>query len=251
MTKTQQTILITGASDGIGKALALRYQVHGTRLVLIGRRPLAELDPAIHGSEAYCQADLSQPDSSQRILDWLTDRQIDRIDRLIHCAGIGYYGSLEQQSAASIRALIDINLRAPVGLTHALLPRVAVAQGRIVFISSVAAGLPAPDYAVYAASKAALEAFATNLRVELEGRVRVQIIAPGATRTAMHARSGAPLAQLGWSRFPSAELVAQQIERAIERGAGSTTIGIGNRLARLSGRHLGALVDWLVARRRR
>lgn len=249
--QTRPTILITGASDGIGKALALRYQARGARLVPVGRRPLTKLDPALHGRELYCRADLREPDSPQRILDWLAEREIDRLDQLIHCAGIGFYGPLEQQSAASICALIDVNLRAPIALTHTLLPHVAAAQGRIVFVSSVVAALPAPDYAVYAASKAALESFATNLRVELEGRVGVQIIAPGATRTAMHARSGAPLAQLGWARFPTPELVARRIERAIARGAAVTTIGAGNRLARLAGRQPGALVDRWVARRRR
>jgi len=92
-------------------------------------------------------------------------------------------------------------------------------SGRVIFIGSVAAALPAPDYAVYGATKAALEGFARSLRVELRGRVGVQVIHPGATRTGMHAKAGAPLERMGWTDFPPPERAARQIVRAIAGGA--------------------------------
>jgi short-subunit dehydrogenase len=113
----------------------------------------------------------------------------------------------------------------------------------------VAAALPAPDYAVYGASKAALEGFARSLRIELAGRVGVQMIHPGATRTGMHAKIGAPLAQIGWRRFPPAARVAAQIVRAIDGGRPLETIGAANRLLRFAGRQLGGLVDRAIARK--
>ena len=94
------------------------------------------------------------------------------------------------ESQEDIENLIHVNLRAPVTLTHALLPRLKAAKGKIVFISSVISNMPCPDYAVYGATKSAIDSFARNLRIELEGIVSVQAIHPGATRTGMHAKMG-------------------------------------------------------------
>ncbi len=109
--------------------------------------------------------------------------------------------------------------------------------------------LPVPDYAVYGATKAALESFAYNLRPELRGQATIQVIAPGATRTAMHAKSGAPLDRLGWERFPPVDAVAAQIIQAIQRGKTFSTLGSANQLARFGGRHAAWLVDRLMGRR--
>lgn len=242
----QKTVLITGASDGIGLALARILQHNGARVVSVGRRPAVEVEPTLRGD--YCRVDLAEPFAAAVVAEFLRRRGVDTLDLLIHCAGVGSYGPPEAQAPGEIDALLDTNLRAPVALTHALLPALAEVAGRVVFIGSVAAALPAPDYAVYGATKAALEGFARSLRVELRGRVGVQVIHPGATRTGMHAKVGAPLERMGWSRFPPPERVARQIARAIADGAPVATVGLGNRLLRLAGRHLGGLVDRAAAR---
>ncbi len=239
-------VLITGATDGIGLALARRYQAAGARVLAVGRRPADALDESLRA--AYCRVDLAQPFAAALVAAFLSRRRVDHLDLLIHCAGVGSYGPATAQAPAAIDGLIDTNLRAPIALTHGLLPLLAAARGRVIFIGSVAAALPAPDYAVYGATKAALEGFARSLRVELRGSVGVQVIHPGATRTAMHAKIGAPLERMGWRRFPPPERVAQKIARAIESGDAVSTIGAGNRLLRLAGRHLGGLVDRAVAR---
>lgn len=244
-----KTILITGATDGIGLALARRYYAQGARLLLFGRRPLATLAPPLFTSATYCQVDLSQPGCALIVADFLRAQTVARLDLLIQNAGAGYYGPVERQSPASIEQLIAVNLRAPIAITHALLPLLEVTQGRLVFISSVAATLPTPDYAVYGATKAALESFATNLRIELRGRVRVQIIAPGATRTAMHAKSGAPLDRIGWQHFPPPERVAAEIASAIAGGRSRATIGAGNWLLQFGGRYLGGVIDRVMRAR--
>lgn len=242
----QRTILITGSSDGIGLALARHYQAQGACVISCGRRPITAIDPRLQAD--YCRVDVTQASAAAIIIAFLQQRAIQHLDIMIHCAGIGSYGSPAAQLPGEIDALLDTNLRAPIALTHALLPWLARAHGRLVFIGSVAATMPVPDYAVYGASKAALEGFARSLRSELGGNIGVQIIHPGATRTAMHAKSGVPLEHIGWQRFPAPEHVAQQIGRAIERGTPLATIGVGNRLLRLASRHLGRTVDW-VARR--
>lgn len=240
----QPTVLITGASDGIGLALAQRYRSHGARVLGVGRRPAAELPGD------YCRVDLTQPFAAAVVADFLRQRGVDALDQLIHCAGVGSYGPIEAQASGAIDTLLDTNLHAPIALTHALLPALAAAAGRVIFIGSVVAALPAPEYAVYGATKAAIEGFARSLRVELRGRVGVQVIHPGATRTGMHAKVGAPLERIGWRRFPPPERVAQQIVRASAGGAPIATIGLGNRLLRFAGRYLGGVAERAVAGRK-
>ncbi len=237
----QPNVLITGATDGIGLALAQIYLDRGARILTVGRRPVTACDLRLR--DDYCRVDLAQPFAAALVAAFLHQRHIEQLDLLIQCAGIGSYGRIEAQTPAEIDTLLDTNLRAPIALTHALLPRLMAAHGRVVLIGSVAAALPVPDYAVYGATKAALEGFARSLRVELRGQVAVQMIHPGATRTGMHAKSGVPLERLGWQRFPPPERVAREIVRMIDQGSAVATIGLGNRLMRFAGRYLGGMVD--------
>lgn len=251
MSEAPRSVLITGATSGIGLALARHYAARGARLVLVGSRaPAALEDQSLFTPARYCRADLSRPDAPALVEQFLRAQGLARLDLLVHCAGLGAYGPLEQQRG-QIEALLAVNLRAPVALSYALLPLLWRARGRLVLVSSVAADLPAPDYAVYGATKAALDGFARSLRVELRGSVAVQVLHPGPTRTPMHARAGAPLEQIGWRRFPAPERVAAQIARAIERGAPEATLGAGNRALRLAGRLGGPLLDRAAGRLRR
>ncbi|GAB4215524.1 MAG: hypothetical protein OHK0022_55530 [Roseiflexaceae bacterium] len=243
MSTPRRTVLITGATDGIGLALAHLYAARGDRLILVGRRALEQLDDPLFTPTSYCRADLARRDCAAPVEVFLRAQAIDRLDLLIHNAAQGSYGPLEQQPPAQIDTLIDVNLRAPVELTYALLPLLWRAGGTLALISSVAAGLPTPDYAVYSATKAALDGLARSLRVELRGAVRVQVIHPGATRTAMHAKIGAPLERIGWQRFPPPEQIAAGIVRALDNGAAEATIGAGNRALRLADRLGGGLLD--------
>ena len=246
------TVLITGATSGIGLALARRYAAQGDRLVLVGRRDPATLDAAFFTPARYCRVDLAAPTCADEIAAWLDAQAIPTLDVLVHNAGLGFVGAIGDQPAADINTLIDVNLRAPVLLTRRLLPRMA-AQGRIVFISSLAAVMPTPDYAVYSATKAALDAFAANLRLEMQAQrrpVHVQVIHPGATRTEMHAKSGLP-ARRSRTGFADPDAVAAAIQRAVARGRRQQTIGAANRLAFHGVKLSGTSVDRLLVRRAR
>ncbi len=244
--KISMNILITGATDGIGLALAKHYQAQHMRLILVGRKPLTTLDPTFFNTENYCQSDLSQPNATARIVDWLNAKNIQHIDLALHNAGVGWYGNPDLQPSSSIDELLQVNLSTPLALTHALLPRLQ--HGRIVFISSVAANAPAAKYAVYAATKSALDGFARSLRVESSGKPFVQIIHIGAARTNMHVKLGIA-EQLNADRFPSAEWTAEQITRAVQTKKSEVTIGAVNQILRWVGSHLPSLIDSLAGRR--
>lgn len=242
----QPTLLITGATDGIGLELARIYVGRGARVLALGRRSYADLENPPVGPRDYIQADLARPDAGLAIAGWLRTRRIDALDLLVHNAGTGYHGRPAAQAPDNIDQLLTVNLWAPVELTHALLPWLRNAHGRLVFISSVAAGLPGPDYAVYTATKAGLEGFARALRVELAGDVAVQVIRPGATRTGMHAKLGLTTADMDWTRFPSAAAVAAKISAAMDGPARTRTIGTGNGLLHAAGTYAAAPLNFAL-----
>ena len=246
-----KTILITGATDGIGLALAKHYQAKQHNLILIGRRPLSDVPLSQFTIDNYCQVDLSRTDCADIVSWWLDAHNINHIDWLIHNAALGYHGSTEAQTTENIKTLVSVNLHAPISLTHKLFPYITQPNGRIVFISSVVSSLACPEYAVYGATKAALDGFARSLRVELQNAVQVQVIYPGATRTGMHAKSGLQKDVVDWERFPPAEDVAHKIANAIDSKKKTAVIGAGNWLMRFGGRYLASVIDQAMRRRYR
>ena len=227
-----KTILITGATDGIGLALANHYQAQKHNLILIGRQPFSDAPLSQFTANNYCQVDLSRPDCADKVSQWLNTHNINHIDWLIHNAALGYYGSTETQAPENINALVSVNLRAPIALTHKLLPCLRQPNGKTIFISSVVSSLACPEYAVYGATKAALDGFARSLRIEPQDFLPVQVIYPGATQTGIHSKSGLQKDVIDWEKFPPAEDIALKIAKAIDSERKSAVIGTGNRVMR-------------------
>ncbi len=237
-----KTVLITGATSGLGLELAKLYAPN-SRLLLLGRRPLRKLSDKLFHDHAYCQCDLAKPNCADVVTEWLEVEGITSLDVLIHNAGVGYYGNLLRQSDKSLEELLAVNVYAPIRLTHALLPHLKQAEGKLVFISSVAANVPVAHYSVYGSSKAALSGFARNLRLELSD-VNVQTIYPGAIRTEMHSKSGAT--KLNTENFPSADKVAEKIVRAIATNKNEVTIGVLNQVVRRASYYFSRVSDFIA-----
>ncbi|MFN3980689.1 MAG: SDR family NAD(P)-dependent oxidoreductase [Caldilinea sp.] len=243
----EQTILITGVSDGIGRALAVQFAAHGARVLGVGRRSFPDALAASVAPEDYCVADLADADATGAIVDFLAARRATLLDVLVLNAAIGYYGAPTHQSSGSIDALLQVNLEAPIALTHALLPWLRNMRGLVAFVSSVHSALPTPDFAVYTATKAGLDGFARNLRLEEQGAVDVIVLWPGPTRTQLHIRSGVPPEHIHADRYASPEQVAHELFAAIQRRR-SRAIGLSNRILRWVAVHFEAQIDAALVR---
>ncbi|WP_432767691.1 MAG: SDR family oxidoreductase [Sphingopyxis sp.] len=186
---TKQTILITGASDGIGAVYADRFAGRGANLILVARRAdkleaLAARLRADHGVDvATIAADLANPDDLARVEARLRDDAA--ITGLVNNAGIAGETSFAEADAAHLTGMIALNILAVTRLSAAVAPRFAASgAGAIVNITSVTALMPDGFTAVYPASKAYVLAFTEALQAELGARgVRVQAVLPGITRT--------------------------------------------------------------------
>jgi len=188
--------VVTGASSGIGRAVAQELGAHGARLCLVGRTQEKLHDLAGPQPPTIYAVDLT---IARQIEDFVAQAtaKCDRVDILVHSAGVIGLGTMEQASLDDLDAQMNINFRAPYLLTKGLLPMLKTARGQIVFINSTAGLSAGPGSGQYAASKHALKAIADTLRMEINSSgVRVLSVYPGNTATPMqrqvHAVEGRP-----------------------------------------------------------
>jgi NAD(P)-dependent dehydrogenase (short-subunit alcohol dehydrogenase family) len=177
------SVLITGASRGIGRATALRLADLGWEVFAGVRRP--EDGEALAGESSggrIVPVVLDVTDSAQ--IAALDQALPERIDALVNNAGIVVSGPVEGLAIDELRHQFEVNVIGQVAITQALLPRLRDAKGRIVFISSVSGRISAPLVGAYSASKFALEGLADALRMELRRwGIKVVLIEPGAIDT--------------------------------------------------------------------
>ncbi len=182
---TTPTVLITGATSGIGAATA-RALAPDFRLVLVGRRTarLAELVHEFGGAAWGITADLTGDGVPRKVIDEAIAKT-GRLDAVVNNAGMFATAAIGALTPEHVEHQWRLNVLAPMLLTQAALPHLRGARGgTIINVSSVAAEAAFTGCGAYAASKAALEAWSRCLREELRGtNVRVSVIAPGATDT--------------------------------------------------------------------
>ncbi|HZH47338.1 MAG TPA: SDR family NAD(P)-dependent oxidoreductase [Roseococcus sp.] len=211
-------VVITGGSSGIGHEIARQLARKGARLVLTGRRAEA-LSAAVAGLTAATGAEvhgIPGDIAESKARDALVSRTVSLlggIDVLVNNAGGVRAGRLEDTSETELRAMIEVDLVAPMLLTRIALPELRRAgEAMVVNIASGIAQMGVPFYAGYAAAKGGLARFGEAMRRELKGEgVHVMTVYPGATDTRMMSSSRAD-ASMGFAVQPVAEVVASIIE---------------------------------------
>lgn len=212
--------LITGASGGIGQALARAFHVRGASLVLSGRGGEALESLAGELAAEAIAADLAQVGAPERLAE-----QAGAVDILVANAGLPGTGVLESFSIEELDRTLLVNLRAPIVLARQLLPGMRQrGHGHLLFVSSLAGKAATAHSAPYNATKFGLRGFALAMRAELKGSgVGVSVLTPGFIREAgMFAKSGAKLPPGIGTRSP--EDVAQAAVRAVERDLGEVDV---------------------------
>lgn len=191
-------VLITGASRGIGRSVALRFAPQATRLFLCARHAdslqvladeLLSINPAL--SIQFFTADMSKSDELNALSEWLKS-QTNVLDVLVNNAGVFLPGSILEEAEGNLETLLDTNLMSAYRLTRHVIPLIRnSAKGHIFNMCSIASFTPYANGGSYAISKFALLGFSKVLREELKTQgIRVTSIMPGATWTDSWSGSG-------------------------------------------------------------
>ncbi len=185
--------LVTGASSGIGNAIARQLAADGTELVVVARNE-SRLDGLAESVSVNCEvlpADLSDLDQLGHVEERLAATGDGAIDLLVNNAGFGFVGPFHQRSLSGEAAVVAVNVLVLQRLTHAALSSmVPRGRGGLLNVSSVAGWMPAANSATYAASKAFVTSFSESIHAELKPKgIHVTALCPGFTRTEFQARA--------------------------------------------------------------
>ncbi|MCB0213970.1 MAG: SDR family NAD(P)-dependent oxidoreductase [Anaerolineae bacterium] len=241
--------VITGAADGIGRALALRYAQAGYTITGIdidaerAEQTQAELQEAGQ-TASFIMANLAEQGDLGRIVGKLESGP--KIDTFIHNAGISAVGPFARVPLTEQRTVLEINLVAPMLLTSGLLKQQLLNPGcNLIFISSLSRFVSYPGAAVYAASKDGLAAYARSVAAAV-GRddMHTLTVYPGPTRTA-HARRYSPNNNHEKRRMPP-EVLAEKIYQAAVSGRPVLIPTVQHRLFALAGRLMPRLAEWAM-----
>jgi short-subunit dehydrogenase len=241
------TVLVTGATGGIGQAIAREFAARGAKLLLSGRQVdvLESLATELSGRALPC--DLSSRQELDRLM-----AEVGEVDVLVANAALPASGVFTELEQDQIDRMLEVNLRAPIALTRALAPgMVSRGTGHIVLISSLSGKVASPASAIYSATKFGLRGFAHGIRADLRaGGVGVSVVLPGFIREAgMFAAAGVELPRGVGTKTPRE--VATAVIRAIERNRaevdvaplglrlGATFAGVAPQLAAAVSRRMG------------
>jgi len=228
--------VVTGASEGIGYALACRFAAAGSDLVLVARRPellrqAAERIRAEYKVEAVAvPADVTQPDAIPTIETALAAHRA-YADVLINAAGMGLAGTFLSHPPEAVLRLLDLNVRALTELMRHFLPGMRVrGRGGVLNVASLGGYAPGPYQAVYYASKAYVLSLSEAVAAETAGEgVRVSALAPGPVNTGFHRKMGSERALYRYLVLPaSADGVAAAGYRGFALGWRVTVPGLLN-----------------------
>jgi short-subunit dehydrogenase len=246
------TALVTGASSGIGRAVAVQLAAEGSDLVLVARRrdrleALAEELSAARGVKVeVLVADVTDPAQLATVEDRLRSGT-PPVDLLVNNAGLGAHGPFADIPLDWQDGQIRLNVLAPVRLSHvALEGMLARGRGGILNVSSIAGLQPMPNVATYAATKAYMSSFSHALHEEVRHQgVVVTALLPGFTRTEFHDAAGMSRSMVPGPAWMKADTVARAGLRAVARGRAQCVPGLGYRVLTV----VSGLTPWSVSRR--
>lgn len=233
--------VITGATHGLGRALAEEFARAGHGLMLVARDEVAlrraaqELSSAHRVEVRTLAADLGTEEGCAKVEEALESAGL-YADFLINNAALMVAGFFQDQAPETLRKIADLNVRAVIDLTRRLLPgMIARRRGGVLNVASVEGFMPVPYQATYAATKAFVLSFTRSLAYETMGTgVRIGCLAPGTIETAMHAKAGAEYSRyVQYLPAMSAEDVARIGYRSFMRGRKVIVPGLFNKFAAL------------------
>ena len=240
----KKRVILTGASEGIGRALALALAAQGARLALAARdrerlESLAKECRALGGEALALPTDVTNAQDCE----WLvaeTVKAFGGIDVLVHNAGITMWSRFDAlQDLSILERIMEVNYLAPARLTSLALPHLKQSRGLLVAVASLAGLTGVPERSGYAASKHAMVGFFDSLRIELRGSgVDISVVAPDFVVSEIHKRAigpdGEPLGEspMQQSKIMTAKDCADRIVRAIEKRERLVLMSTRGRLGR-------------------
>ena len=246
--------LVTGASSGIGDAIARRLAADGSDLVVVARDEprlrllAADLDDGGDRGIEILVADLGDWDQLAAVEARLVDDE-HPIDLLVNNAGFGHQGNFVELDLENEVSMIDVNVTALVRLSHAAGSAMAArGAGGILNVASIAAFAPSPGSAIYCASKAFVVSFGEALHQELADQgVSVSTICPGFTRTEFQERAEYDASKIPGFLWQSADTVAELALAGVARGTTRVVPGAPNKIAVGSTKLMPAFVNRRIA----
>jgi len=213
-------VVLTGASGGIGRAIATELSKQGAKLILVARdekRLLEVLDDLDGTGHMAVPADLSDDGGRRRVLQACENAYENGVCLLINGAGVNEFGLFEELSQTTIRNLIDVNLLSPILLCQDLLPILhQQEEAHIINIGSTFGSIGYPGFGAYCASKFGLRGFTEALRRELaDTNTRVSYVAPRATRTDLNSDAVVAMNDALGTEMDDPSLVADEVMRII------------------------------------
>ena len=238
-------VLLTGAGGGIGQAIAGALVKAGAAVMLAGRSParMASLARSLRRPDAgpddvavqWHEVDLEQGASILRLAQAATAWDCNAV---VHCAGVAAFGAFESQAPAHMARVLQVNLTAPMLLTHALLPHLrSLPAAQVICVGSALGAIALPGYSIYSASKFGLRGFAQAVRRELgDTQVRIQYLGPRTTRTSFNSADVTAYNRATGTATDEPALVARALLALLEDGAGERFLGFPEKLGvRLNG----------------
>ncbi|HET6615322.1 MAG TPA: SDR family oxidoreductase [Dehalococcoidia bacterium] len=233
------TVIVTGASAGIGRETALAFARAGSNVVLAARRQdrleaLALQIERIGVQALVVPADVGRSEDVERMVRRAIER-FGRIDVLVNNAGFGFSGTIEETTEADMRELLDVNYMGAFNAIRAVLPHMRrQGSGHIVNVASVVGKLAFPFHGAYSASKFAMVALTESLRGELDGSgITATVVLPGSTRTeffdVQRTNDGHVSAPTGPQQNP--DQVARAIVRSVRKPTPEVNVFPGYRIA--------------------